>query len=396
MKLRWILFGMGLATTVGMASIVQAQTPGVTEDKIRIGILGSLTGPAAIFGSSNLAGGELAFEEVNAAGGIHGRKLEWVVVDDETSPPKAIAAFKKLAEQDRVFAVFGPAASAIGAALVPTMKASNVPVFMTVLSSPAVTEPFVKNVFRTGPLNDRKQGRAIANYVTGELKGKRIALLRQSDEYGSRGGTSAIERLKELKVEPVAHEVFGPGDTDFTAQVLKIREAKPDVIIVYGYPAPSAIITRQARQLGVDAMILGSNATSSRRYPEIVGKVAAGTLNVIANLELPESDEPKMAGFRKRFEARYPELVKQVRPDLGDVLCYGGALTFIEGLKRAGKDLTREKFIAALESLQNYQNGITLPTTFTATDHDGNNAARVMRIRDDLSRELLPHMLKAD
>jgi branched-chain amino acid transport system substrate-binding protein len=199
-----------------------------------------------------------------------------------------------------------------------------------------------------------------------------------------------------MKVDPVAHEVFGPGDTDFTSQVLKIRETKPDVLIVYGYPSPSAIITRQARQLGIDARIIGSNATSSRRYPEIAGKVAVDTLNVITNSELPESSEPKMAAFRKAFEARYPELVKQVRPDLGDVLCYGGALTFIEALKRAGKDLTREKFIAALESLKNYDNGINLPTTFSATDHDGNNAARVMRIREDLSRELLPHILKAD
>ncbi|MGD9922992.1 MAG: ABC transporter substrate-binding protein [Pseudorhodoplanes sp.] len=396
MNIKAIFTGVTLVATASMTSLSMAQPPGVTADKIKIGILGSLTGPAAIWGSSNLAGGELAFEQINAAGGIHGRKLEWVVVDDETSPPKAIAGFKKLNEQDQVFAIFGPAASAIGAALVPTMRAANVPVFMSVLSSPAVTDPVVKNVFRTGPLNDQKQGRAIANYVVGELKGKRIALLRQSDEYGSRGGSSVVKRMKELKVDPVAHEVFGPGDTDFTSQVLKIRETKPDVLIIYGYPSPSAIITRQARQLGVDAQIIGSNATSSRRYPEIVGKVAAGTLNVITNSELPESAEPKMAAFRKAFEARYPDLVKQVRPDLGDVLCYGGALTFIEALKRAGKDLTREKFIAALEALKDYNNGINLPTTFSATDHDGNNAARVMRIREDLTRELLPHILKAD
>jgi branched-chain amino acid transport system substrate-binding protein len=396
MRLGAIITGIIFAVTAMVGAVAAQESAGVTKHAIKIGILGSLTGPAAIWGAGNLAGGVLAFEEANAAGGINGRKLEWMVEDDETSPPKAIAAFKKLTGQDQVFAVFGPAASAISAAMVPAMKASNVPVFISVPSTPAVTEPMVKNVFRTGPLNDRMQGVAVADYVMDKLGGKRVAVIRQSDEYGKRGADSIVERMKQKNAVPVSHEIFGPADTDFTSQLLKIRETNPDTLVVYGYPSPSAIITRQARQLGLKAKIIGSNATSSRKYPEIVGQTAAGTQNLITVAALPESDDPTMTEFRKNFEKRYPDLVKQDRPDLGDVLGYGGAGAFIEALKRAGPDLTREKFIASLESLKDFRTGLTLPTTFSATSHEGNDEARIVEIQEDLSRKLLPTVLTAE
>ncbi len=382
---------LGLATF----SAVAQEANGVTKDAIKVGILGSLTGPAAIWGTGNRAGAILAFEEANAAGGINGRKLEWIVEDDETSPPKAIAAFKKLTEQDGVFAVFGPAASAISAAMVPVMQQSGVPIFISVPSTPAVTEPMIKNVFRAGPLNDRMQGIAVADYVIGKLHGQKIAIVRQSDEYGKRGADSIVARMKQENVAPVAYEEFGAGDTDFTSQLLKIRSAEPDVLVVYGYPSPSAIITRQARQLGISAKILGSNATSSRKYPQIVGEAAAGVENVITVAVLPESNDPKAVSFSKKFAERFPDLAKQERPDLGDVLGYGGALTFLEGLKRAGSDVTRSKFIAALESIKDFSTGLTMPTTFSPTSHEGNAAARIVQIQPGLTRKLLPDVIAA-
>jgi branched-chain amino acid transport system substrate-binding protein len=396
MTIKALFTGMAVAVAALAGTAAAQDATGVAKDKIKIGILGSLTGPAAVWGTGNLAGAVLAFEEANAAGGINGRKLEWVSEDDETSPPKAIAAFKKLTGQDQVFAVFGPAASAISAAMVPAIKATPLPTFISVPSTPAVTEPLVKNLFRTGSLNDRMQGVAVADYVTGPLGATRVALIRQSDEYGKRGADSIVERMKQKNTAPVSHEIFGPSDTDFTSQILKIRETNPDVLIVYGYPAPSAIVTRQAKQLGLTAKILGSNATSSRKYPQIVGEAAAGTQNLITVAALPESDEPAMAAFRERFSKRYPDLVKQDRPDLGDVLGYGGALAFLEAMKRAGPELSRERFITSLESLKDFQTGITLPTTFSADSHEGNNASRIVEIQPDLTRKLLPVVIKGE
>ncbi len=211
MKIVSLVAGTMLVTASLSAAAQEA--PGVSKSTIKIGILGSLTGPAAIWGTGNLSGGVLAFEEANAAGGVNGRKLVWTIEDDETSAPKAIAAFKKLGDQDGVFAIFGPAASAISAAMVPAMRQSEIPMFLSVPSTPAVTEPMVKNVFRTGPLNDRLQGIAVADYALTKLRGQRIAVIRQSDEYGRRGGDSVIDRMKQEKITPVAEEEFGSSYT---------------------------------------------------------------------------------------------------------------------------------------------------------------------------------------
>lgn len=392
---RLALVALPLALSAGMAPA--AAEPGVTADSLKIGILGSLTGPFAIFGSGNLAGATLAFEQANAAGGIHGRKLEWLSLDDESSPPKGIAAYKRLVGPEQVFAVFGPSASAVGQAMVQTFKTSATPTFISVFSTPIVTDPPLPNVFRTGPMNDREQGVAIANYALDHLQAKRVALIRQSDEYGKSGGESVLQRLKARGAEPVALEVFNVYDTDFNAQLTKIAAAKPDVLVVYGYPNPSAIITRQARQLGVEGVILGSNSAGSRKYPEIVGKAAAGTQNIMTLEILPESSStPQAQAFREAFVARFPDLARQGRPDLGDALGYGGALVFLEGIKRAGAQPTQQGLVKALESLQGFETGITLPTTFGPGVREGNRATRIVEVGDDLSRRILPIVVSVD
>ncbi|AOB25730.1 ABC transporter substrate-binding protein [Bordetella bronchiseptica] len=392
---RLALVALPLALSAGMAPA--AAEPGVTADSLKIGILGSLTGPFAIFGSGNLAGATLAFEQANAAGGIHGRKLEWLSLDDESSPPKGIAAYKRLVGPEQVFAVFGPSASAVGQAMVQTFKTSATPTFISVFSTPIVTDPPLPNVFRTGPMNDREQGVAIANYALDHLKARRVALIRQSDEYGKSGGESVLQRLKARGAEPVALEVFNVYDTDFNAQLTKIAAAKPDVLVVYGYPNPSAIITRQARQLGVEGVILGSNSAGSRKYPEIVGKAAAGTQNIMTLEILPESSStPQAQAFREAFVARFPDLARQGRPDLGDALGYGGALVFLEGIKRAGAQPTQQGLVKALESLQGFETGITLPATFGPGVREGNRATRIVEVGDDLSRRILPIVVSVD
>ncbi|HWM83953.1 MAG TPA: ABC transporter substrate-binding protein [Pseudolabrys sp.] len=394
LRREWMKSAVAAALAVPLLMVAgagRAAEVGVTDATIKIGILSSLTGPGALFGSGNEAGAVMAFEEVNAAGGINGRKLEWVSLDDETSPPKAIIAFRRLVDQEKVFAVYGPSASAIAQALVPSFKqAAQVPVFIGVPSSPSVTHPLIPNVFRTGPINDLAQGVALADYVLDNLKAKKIAIIRQTDEYGKRGAEGFLSRLKERNAVAV-EQVFGIADTDFTAQVASIAKTEPDVLIIYGYPNPSALITRQARQFGMKATIVGSNAANSRVYPQVVGNAAIGAQNIITFEDLPESGmDPRMVRFRDAYAKRFPEYARQNRPDLADTLAYGSAQAFIEGLKRAGKNLTRPGFIAALETLNKFETGITLPTTFTAKDHEGNKSSKIFQIQEDLTRKLLP------
>lgn len=385
----------GVAATLLGASAAIAE-PGVTDTTIKIGILGSLTGPAAIWGTGNLSGATLAFEQVNAEGGIHGRKIEFISMDDETSAPKGMAAFSRLVESEEVFAIVGPTSSAVGVPLLGQLSESDVPVFISIFSSPMMTEPPVRNIFRAGVINDRMQGRAIAKHLVENGGYKRIAILRQSDEYGANGGKSVAGKLGELGIEPVATEIFNAADTDFSSQILRIRSADPEAIVIYGYPAAGAILTRQIRDLGLTAKIIGSSASANANYPELVGPAAVGVELVSNLIVLPEHDVEPMASFRKTFQGRFPDLARQERPGLSDILGYGGAVTFVEGLRRAGPDLTREGLIQALETLDGFDPGLTVPAYFSPERREGNTAIYILTIQEDLSRAIDPTPIEAD
>jgi branched-chain amino acid transport system substrate-binding protein len=394
-------FGTAMAASVavmaaGPRSAAAQDRTGLSTNSIKVGVLGSLTGVQAVFGQGNLSGAQIVFDEVNDAGGIQGRRIEIISVDDESTPARAIAGFRRLVDDESVFAVFGPSSSAIGQAMEPMLRANAaVPVFVSIYSSPSATEPHKNNVFRTGPLNDRLQGMALGDFVLDELKGTKVALAQQSDEYGRRGGASLTARLQERGKPLVVTEVFNLTDTDFTAQLLRMRGAEPDVLVIYGFPAPAATLTRQARQLGLTAKIIGSNATSNRTYPATVGPAAVAVMNVITLAALPEGDDLRMQEYVRKFTSRFPDLARQNRPDLGDCLGYNGALVFTEGLRRAGQDLSREGFIRALEGISNFETGIGLPTTFGPKRREGNLSARVLEFQPDLSRRLLEHRLSA-
>src|ERR1700682_2091593 len=120
---------------------------------------------------------------------------------------------RKPSRPTSVLSICGPAASAVGQALVPTLNASTTPTFVSIFSTPAVTEPPIPMLFRTGVMNDRQQGSAIADYVVDSLGAKKIALVSQSDEYGKRGSEAVVGRLAARKLAPVSNEVFNISDT---------------------------------------------------------------------------------------------------------------------------------------------------------------------------------------
>lgn len=220
--------------------------------------------------------------------------------------------------------------------------------------------------------------------------------MRQSDEYGKTGGAGVIKGLKEIGGAEATEEVFNATDTDFTPQLLRIRDFGADVLVIYGYPAASAIAMRQAKQLNVPVQIIGSAATTSKTFPKTVGEAAAGIRIITTGPFLPESDEPAVAEFRRAFENRFPDLVRQGRPELSDLLAYNGAKVLLEGIRRTGKNLTRDSLIAALESIKEFDTGLSNPTTFGPNRREGNRSGFVLEIQGDLSRKVLPIPVSAD
>lgn len=359
-----------------------ADRTGVTKDTITLGMFGFYTGAGSFYGTGARDGAMMAINDVNAAGGIHGRKIKVVVEDDRSTPAGSIAAARKLIHNDKVFALINQGGSNPFVATLPILKESNVPVFVEIPSSPKVTRPLHKTIFRAASFNDQLQGWLIADFVMQHLKPARVGLLLQSDDYGKVGAQYVVERLRaQYKTTPVAVVEHDRDATDLSAQVLKLKEAKPDVVILYTYLRPGAIYLRQAKELGLGARTVGSVASGQRVTVNLAGEYAEGAMFFTYIPLLEEGDDARMVAFTKKWKAAYPNVIDPGRPGLPDIIGYSTTRLFLKAIETAGTDPTREGLLEALENVRDYvYDNLMMPISFTPTNHDGMSQATFFQI----------------
>ncbi|HUE38449.1 MAG TPA: ABC transporter substrate-binding protein [Candidatus Binatia bacterium] len=297
-------------------------------DEIVIGEFASLTGGTATFGRSSDAGVQLAVNEINAAGGLLGKKLRVVVEDDQSKPEEARTAVLKLLKQDEVVAVLGEVASSRSLAAAPECQRAGVPMI-----SPASTNPKVtavgEYVFRVCFI-DPFQGSTMAKFAADSLHAKSAAILRDikndysvgladffRDEFSHRGG------------KIVTDVSYAEGDIDFKAQLTTIRGVKPDVVFVPGYYTEVGLIARQARELGISVPLLGGDGWDSPRTVEIGGNAVNGCY--FSNHYAADDPNPVAQQFIQKFRAKYSEV-----PDAMAVLGYDATGVLADAIKRAG------------------------------------------------------------
>ena len=275
------MFGKGLRGLLCAAAVLavfcafsgqaRAEEPGVTPDSITIGAFGPITGPAAYIGLAGRDGANLAIKEINAAGGINGRKLSMIFEDDGHSPTKALAAVKKLIDQDHVFMIFCVAGSNGTLGTIDFVRENGRVMYVSFASAPGVTWPFARNMFRGGTTEVPRYGELYAEYLHDYLKATKIAILNGREEYPKNEGDALTAQLKNwYQAAPVKRAEFNIGDKDFTPQLLEIQGADPQVIAIFGNPAEAAIAMRQAKELGNEPAVLprhhhGRSEPSERR-----------------------------------------------------------------------------------------------------------------------------------
>jgi branched-chain amino acid transport system substrate-binding protein len=367
------------AAAAALAGPPAAAEDGVTADTVVIGAYGPLTGPAAYIGLGGRDGMALAVKEINDAGGIHGRKLKVVFEDDGFSPTKALASVKKLVEQDKAFMIFGVSGSNPTVGTLEYLRGLKVPNYVSFASAPQVTRPFYKYFFRGGTTEAARYGELYSEFITQFLQAKRIAILSGSDEFPKNEG-DATERLldKWYGIKPLLRVEFKVGDKDFTPQLLKIKEANPEVIMTLGHVTEAAIIVRQARELGLRQPIFGSGAMVDNALIANAGLAAEGFMGGWLTGVFLDSLHPDMVKFKDGWSKLNPGAPKG-RPNLFDILSYSDLHVVAEGLRRAGKDLTRDGLVKALEGLKDYRiSEIATPRTFTDWHHIGNLRMQMM------------------
>ena len=372
-----------VAALLTFALPVSAQQQGVTADTVTIGAHGPITGPAAYIGLAGRDGMLLATKEINAAGGVNGRKIVAVFEDDGHSPTRALAAVKKLVEQDKVFVVMSVGGSNATVGAVDYMKEKGVPFYVSIASAPQVTWPHTRNLFRGGTTETARYGELYAEFLATNFKAKRIAIMAGREEYPRNEGDATVDKLKNwFQMAPVARVEFNIGDKDFTPQLVEVQKANPEVIAFFGNPAEAAIAMRQAKELGLkQPFFVGSNMVDPSLIT-VAKSSAEGVTGFSLIPYLPGSKAPDMVKWEAAWKKEYPN-APAGRPNNFDLLAYGDTYVLAEGMKRAGANLTSDSLIRALEGIQNYRVGpVATPRTFSTKHHIGNLTLVPMVVKD--------------
>lgn len=373
------------------AGAVCAET-GVTNDTIKIGVISDLTGPTAIGGIGMADGITSFFNELNEQGGIHGRKVVPIVEDCAYSPAKAVAAARKLMTRDEIFAFVSPWGTAPSTALFPIAEREKIPIAPACSLSTSMYDPLKKHVFAVGT-NYVDQSILMVEYILNDLKAKnpKIALFCQDDDWG-RDHMKGLEIAREkYNLPPIAMESYKYDAVDFTSQVINLMREKPDFVIVASGIRSGAMFLKEAYKLQWNPTFIGSNTLGLIATLQLAGEYGDGLL-VLNIFAMPDEDIPGMkrlvAASQKTFGDKWMPAAEKIHP----YYVYGwvNAMVFAEGAKRAGRNLTREGLVTALEGIRNFDpEGLMGPISFSPESHGTPGYARMTK-GDVANKKFIP------
>ncbi|HZI66469.1 MAG TPA: ABC transporter substrate-binding protein [Thermoanaerobaculia bacterium] len=320
-----ILFG--LAAALPLLSCGAEKAPGA--EGIQFGFFGALTGPTATFAQSGRNGVILAVEEINAAGGVlGGKRIELLVEDDRGEASEAASAVSKLITRDHVVALIGEQASSRTIAAAPIAQNYRVPMISPTSTNVEVTKKG-DYIFRAC-FTDSYQGAVLASFARRDLKAKSAAILVDARSDYSVGLSQAFRESFEREGGTIAGELkYTEGDSDFSAQLTAIRAFAPDVLLVPGYYTDAGLIARQAKALGMTAVLLGADGWDSPKLAEIGGDAIEGAYfsNHYSVDDPAQGVRSFVDAFRRRFGGD---------PDSIAALSYDATKLLADAIRRAG------------------------------------------------------------
>lgn len=266
MKKRWMLAAFSCLIIAGTA---------VAADPVKIGAVLSVTGPASFLGEPEKNTLLMLQDQVNAAGGLNGQNVEVIVYDDESDVNKSVMASKKLLDQDKVAVVLGPSISGNTLAITKFFSTAKVPL-VSCAAAEKIVQPVDPWIFNTPQLD-----RHAVLTILGDLKKKglaKVAILTVSDGYGQAGRSVLKELIPAQGFTLTADEVYGPKDTDMTAQLTKIKGTAPDALICWGTNPGPAVVARNRAQLGISTPLYMSHGVASNKFIELAGEAADGII----------------------------------------------------------------------------------------------------------------------
>jgi ABC-type branched-subunit amino acid transport system substrate-binding protein len=366
-----------LLFSIAAATGVYAEV-GVTDDSILVGCSNSFSGPLVYPGTQLVNNGlEAYFGYINDRGGVHGRKIITQYYDDGYKPQNAVANTKRLVEQDKVFAILSSQGTPPVGATIKYLTENKIPLLFPFYGAPTPGEKYIFNSFTRYP----SQAELVVTWLV-KVKGfKRIGMLYQDDSYGYQFRDPANKALEQMGLKKLAvEESYKRGTTDLSAQVAKLRTANLDACLLVATPPPGAAFLKEAHKQGwKDTKIISSGPLTDEKYINLSGGVGEGIWGLSLWPDPVNSNDPAVVEYREIVEKYGKDRDKT--PNRYSLFGYFYAKLFVVGLQRAGKDLTRESYIAALEGIKDWENGIIPPVSFSATNHLAQNSGFMVEVQ---------------
>ncbi|CAN5288024.1 ABC transporter substrate-binding protein [soil metagenome] len=377
---RTYILAMLLWLVAGSASAQApvAPSPGVTAERILFGQSAALGGPAAILGTEMRSGIVAAFEEVNRAGGIGGRRLELRSYDDRYEPELAIANTRRLIDDDRVFALIGAVGTPTSAAAEPIARAAGVPFIAPFTGAEFLRDPTLGHVVNVRATYFEETEAIVARLIA-DLGIARIAVLYQDDSFGRNGLAGVRRALERRDLKLVSAAPYMRNTTAVKTALLGLQRQNPEAIIIIGAYQPSAVFTQWARKLGIEAQIVNISFVGSDALAASLGTAGNG-VHVTQVMPFPEGDEiPLLPQYRQALVSSD----SSARPSYGSLEGYIAGRLTAAVLARAGHPLSREGFLAALGDTATFDiGGFTLK--YGRRDNRGSHQVFLTVIRDGI------------
>ena len=361
----------GIAALCALLPALTWAETGVTDTSIRLGGSNAMTGAVAAVCAPASHGAKAWFDKVNKDGGVHGRKIDYNVLDDAFSAQRAVSNARRMVQQDGVFAIFGGCASPTSAAILQYVTGQpEVPYLFPWAAMNELTEPTKKNVFALLP-NYAFQVKAMLPFTIerAEQKPKTAGFLMMNVPGAEDMRKAMKEVLAVQGIQLVFDELFEVNVPDYTPYILQLKSKNPDLVLFGDSAAGAAkIFLAMKRQNWRPKTAFGVTTLTAEQFLDPVGDYPDGWLSAAGMVSPPSAPESRECN--DALKASYPDQ----KPNHFTMFGCLAAKIGVEAMNRTGKNLTRAGLIAELEKMRNFETGISGPITFSPTDHMGTNA----------------------
>ncbi len=374
------LLALGAVGLAGCGTEDAATVDGVTDTEVVLGTHSDLTGPIAIWGIGIVNGLRMRFDEANAAGGVHGRQIRLIVEDTAYQVPRAISAANKLVNRDKIFAMVSAVGTQTNIAAMKQQLPAGVPNLFPGTGARAMVEPFQPLVVSQMGLYYEEIRAGVKYFVEQHGKTTPCAIYHDSD-YGVEILDATQDQAAAMGLAVGATSAHKPTDVEFTAAVLRLREAGCDLVMVGLVHRDTILVLEAARKMGwEDVAWVGNEAA----YGQVIADQKSGSgegYYAFVPIALVYEDDPTLSAEVRQWLISYRERFGEA-PGLPAMVGYRAADLTVRGLETAGRDLTRAKLIEALESFAEYTDLFGNRLTFGPDDHKGVDTSNLSQIQN--------------